>query len=349
MLRFIKSIFLALLSLPARFSGGSVEKYTEKANLLRRRDRSRAALPLYRRAYALRPDLPLTQYNLGVALCENGQTAAGFDLLRRQAEAGYRAAKDQEDAVPDFKRRHDHEQREYLAQVAHKVVANNGFYLDDGCAIAGKTLNPDVTAAAQWKSGGPKIVVVDRFLTDRALDALRRFCLGSTIWRKIYPGGYLGALLEHGLASPLLAQIADEMRVVYPDIIGRLPLVQAWAFKYDSRHDGIKVHADSGLVNVNFWITPDDANLDSSGGGLVVWDAAAPQEWDFSRYNDNAEAVSDFLRSQGARAVKVPYRCNRAVIFDSGLFHETDQLHFKDGYLNRRINLTFLFGKRAAN
>ena len=42
----------------------------------------------------------------------------------------------------------------------------------------------------------------------------------------------------------------------------------------------------------------------------------------------------------------VPYRANRAVIFDSDLFHETDVISFKPGYENRRINVTLLFGRR---
>jgi len=45
--------------------------------------------------------------------------------------------------------------------------------------------------------------------------------------------------------------------------------------------------------------------------------------------------------------VTIPYRCNRAVVFDSDLFHETDAIRFKEGYLNRRINVTFLYGDRA--
>jgi len=36
------------------------------------------------------------------------------------------------------------------------------------------------------------------------------------------------------------------------------------------------------------------------------------------------------------------------VIFDSDLFHETDRIAFKEGYLNRRINITMLYGRRDA-
>ena len=32
-------------------------------------------------------------------------------------------------------------------------------------------------------------------------------------------------------------------------------------------------------------------------------------------------------------------------MFDSALFHKTDDFSFKKGYLNRRINLTLLFGR----
>jgi hypothetical protein len=122
-------------------------------------------------------------------------------------------------------------------------------------------------------------------------------------------------------------------------------LRQFWGFKYDSGLQGIALHADFAAVNVNFWITPDEANLDADGGGLIVWDKPAPADWDFAKYNADAALARDFLTQNKAKAIKVPYRCNRAVIFDSSLFHETDKITFKDGYLNRRINLTLLYGQ----
>jgi hypothetical protein len=32
------------------------------------------------------------------------------------------------------------------------------------------------------------------------------------------------------------------------------------------------------------------------------------------------------------------------VLFDSSLYHRSDSLRFKQGYKNRRINLTLLYG-----
>ena len=36
------------------------------------------------------------------------------------------------------------------------------------------------------------------------------------------------------------------------------------------------------------------------------------------------------------------------VIFNSNLFHETDEYYFMKGYENRRINVTMLFGERES-
>ena len=190
------------------------------------------------------------------------------------------------------------------------------------------------------------MVVIDNLLSQEALDGLRRFCLGSTIWRQAYEGGYLGALPQTGFACPLLAQIAAELCDRYPDILRQHTLNLWWAFKYDSQLNGINLHADFAAVNVNFWITPDEANLDPDGGGLIVWDKPAPLDWDFADYNRNEAAARAFLESSSVKPIVVPYRANRAVIFDSNLFHETDQIRFKDGYRNRRINITLLFGWR---
>ena len=107
---------------------------------------------------------------------------------------------------------------------------------------------------------------------------------------------------------------------------------------------GINVHADFARVNLNFWITPDDANLDPASGGLVVYDVPAPPSWGFEEYNTDQESIYAFLEKSGAGRRTIPYKCNRAVLFNSRLFHETDRMRFKAGYENRRINITYLFG-----
>ncbi len=69
---------------------------------------------------------------------------------------------------------------------------------------------------------------------------------------------------------------------------------------------GTAILADFASVNVNFWITPDDANLDPESGGLVVWDKPAPLDWSFDHYNGAPAKIRDFLAQNGARSVTVP-------------------------------------------
>jgi hypothetical protein len=201
---------------------------------------------------------------------------------------------------------------------------------------------------ADYRRKAPGITVIDNFLTPDALASLRRFCLEATVWfESRYANGYLGAFLDDGFCCPLLLQIADELRGTLPGIFRQHTLRKLWAFKYDSRLSGIPMHADFAAINVNFWVTPDDANLDEDGGGMTVWDKEAPLDWDFAKYNNDQAALRRFLSDTDARAIKIPHRQNRVVIFNSDLIHETAPLTFRDGYENRRINITMLYGKRG--
>lgn len=228
---------------------------------------------------------------------------------------------------------------------------NRLLHWDPGERIQGPAVNPNLdhaTIVADYRRQVPGMAWFDGFLTPEALAALRHFCLTSTIWTEFrYSNGYLGSFIDGGFCAPLLHQIASELAAAFPEIFGGHPLAKLWAFKYDSKLSGIPIHADFAAVNVNFWLTPDDANQHPSGGGLKIWDREAPPEWDFSDYNMNEPAIRQFLGTSGARMVNVPHRQNRAVMFNSDLFHETGDLNFRDGYENRRINVTMLFGRRA--
>lgn len=223
-------------------------------------------------------------------------------------------------------------------------------------------LNPEIDAVAiqaRYKElrsaehAHSHIVHVDDFLTPEAMKSLRKFCLESTIWYHVKNVGYLGAYWGNGFASPLLLQIADELRSSFPEILKDYPLHQMWAFKYDSNiSSGIKVHADDAVVNVNFWITPEDVNLGSDangdGGGIRVYLKHAPEEWSYLEYNGDVFKGYRHLAGEkgGAnRHVTIPYKQNRAVIFHSKLFHNTEKFEFRCcGYKDRRINITMLFG-----
>ena len=197
------------------------------------------------------------------------------------------------------------------------------------------------------------LTYIDNFLTPSALNLIRKFLLGSTIWCDIKTGGYLGAYLKEGLACPLMLQIADDLRINFPEIFKNHQLKQLWSYKYDSQAykddnglTGIRAHADLAAVNVNFWITQATANLNPESGGLIVHNTPAPLEWDFKTYNSNKEKIAKHLENGSGEKSIVPYNENRVVIFNSNLIHETDRFEFKEGYENRRINVTMLFGLR---
>ena len=332
-------------------TGPALALQPQAINLLHQRGLALAGLgrhadaeSCFARVLQLKPDSDAALYERGTALAAQHRIADWFASFHAFAQRGASAAPVGE-TLP-HKARHDAEQQTW--QREQGVSSHTGLQIEAGARLEGRAVNPvnAEDASRQWRENSPKVVVIDNLLTDEALAALRRFCLGSTVWRTGYDSGYIGAFPEHGFSAPLLAQIAEEFRSVFSGICGDLPLKYAWAFKYDSAMEGVHIHADDAVVNVNFWITPDEANLDPQSGGLLVWDVAAPRNWDFTQFNRDQPAIRDFLARNHAKALTVPYRGNRAVIFDSDLLHKSDKIRFQEGYDNRRINVTFLYGER---
>ncbi|HEX8611289.1 MAG TPA: hypothetical protein VF800_08390 [Telluria sp.] len=195
----------------------------------------------------------------------------------------------------------------------------------------------------------PGVVVIDDFLSAQALASLQRFCTESTVWfGNRYAHGRLGALFFSGFNCPLLLQLAEEIRDAFPALIGnRHPLRQLWGFKNTGELPADStVHADFAAVNVNFWITPAEANTDDDSGGMLIYDVDAPASWDFATYNERIDLIREYLARRQAKVIRIPYRQNRAIIFDSDLFHATEAVRFRPDYLSHRINITMLYGER---
>jgi len=194
------------------------------------------------------------------------------------------------------------------------------------------------------------VLVIDDLLTPMALQELRDFAELSTIWYKEH-GSYLGATMRTGFSSQLIDQIAEELRAAFPDLLCDLALEHTWGFKFDDElQSGISIHADGAAMNVNLWITPDENNLDPDNGGLVIYDATVSgTNLTFAEYNSGSDrgAQDRLLRDTNYRNISVPYRQNRAVIFDSARLHGTAPFNFRRGLKSRRINITFLFGHQG--
>ena len=189
----------------------------------------------------------------------------------------------------------------------------------------------------------PKICIVDNLLSDLFLEDLNVFFRCANIFKRPYPRGYVGTFLGTGMANKNILQFTLDLKNKLPRIFNEYNLSQAWAFKYDSKEKGINIHADDAKVNVNLWLTSDDANLDKDSGGLIIWKKKPNKLANFDDYNsalNSDRMLKDVGRSE---FVRIPYRSNRAVIFDSKLYHATDSIKFDSKYINRRLNVTFLY------
>jgi hypothetical protein len=195
-------------------------------------------------------------------------------------------------------------------------------------------------------TGRLKVKVIDDFLTPDALAQVQRLCLESTVWRHPYKFGYVGAFPQDGFVATSLFAIAEELEAALGEAFDEYHLAQWWSFEYDRMLPGTDVHGDDADFSLNFWITPDSANLDPNTGGLVIWDKTPPSDWSYSDYNSGGDRVWDYLREHNAESTVIPYRANRAVLFEARLFHRTDGFSFAPGFENRRRSVTFLFRRR---
>ena len=196
------------------------------------------------------------------------------------------------------------------------------------------------------------VTTLDAFLTPEALRGLRKFCLESTMFFGFTGDYFVDSKLSRGFSCDLLFQIAQEIKQCFPRMLGDHHLSNMWVYRYNNQSKGVAAHTDEAAVTFNLWITPDDANLDPDRGGLIIYTKEQPRDWGWEFYNKMKyttaveEEISEFLAD--ADALTIPHRENRAMLFHSNLFHKSDQIRFRDGYENRRMNITFLFGRRES-
>ncbi len=212
--------------------------------------------------------------------------------------------------------------------------------------ISGSALNPNLDQSAiedTFKSQG--WVYFDDFLNPQALAGLQEFCLRSSIWFEKKFQFEVGASLRNGFCCPLLLQIGEELREFFPHIFGPHLFSGCFSYKYYQQGVDGHVHADRGAVSLNFWTTPDEANLDPTRGGLVIWNKRVPKEY-FHASPERIDRIhAELIEAADAVPATIAYRCNRAMLFHSDVLHRSDQMQFKDHYSHRRVSMTYLYGK----
>ncbi len=217
--------------------------------------------------------------------------------------------------------------------------------------IASEAINPelDIDAVVADFHDQPEplnYAVIDDLLSPEALDGLLDYLNSSTIWHNDSQRGrnYIGAYRDMGLMCPLMDQVIEELQARFAPIVGNLCLREIWAYRLVTGATAIGAHADFSETNINIWLAPDSANNVAGTGGLTLYEASCPPDWSFEDYNDDETKIAEIIGD--ARKIEIPYRQNRAIVFNAAMFHASQPTHFVDAYEANRINLTFLFGQR---
>lgn len=227
---------------------------------------------------------------------------------------------------------------------------NRVLHIEPAGPVPGGALNPTLdyeAIATAFQTDELGVVTIDEMLKPEALKALRRFCERSTIWFQSNFAGELGTSMVNGFAAPLIFQIARNLKEAFPSIFGPHMFQACWAYRYYADQSGLDLHTDAATVSMNLWVTPDEANLDATSGGLVFWNKRGPKDFFAKSMEEKSAILDDIAAEPGAETQSVPYRCNRALLFGAGILHRTDAFSFKNGYHDRRMNVTFLFGQPA--
>jgi hypothetical protein len=254
----------------------------------------------------------------------------------------------------------------------------------------GQPIPRPLTLPTHWREGMPvlrprtnwaiyeatylssRCAVIDGLLSDEALRELQQYAQHGAHFAASRHG-YLGCFPADGATHPILLSLSTELAAAMRAVFTPHALALWWLFKYcECSGDGIGLHADPAAVNVNLWLTPDEARI--SGGGLLIYSHVPPLEQPVAAANHEfdspaaEEALRRRLRAGGVSQMggtgaadglgqaggtgaaggmtEVAYACNRAVVFISDQYHESQPFQFHPGYQNRRCNLTLLFGDR---
>ncbi len=206
--------------------------------------------------------------------------------------------------------------------------------MDISLDVRGESLDP--------LSGDIDCTIIDDFLDITQCRELHKNLLNNQMWRKKNPISkhLYNSQPKSAFVEIILASVDSAMRKRAGDGIN---LIDYWALLYSKNSDG-NTHADFGQLTLTYWLTPEEYNLDSDTGGLLIYDVKRAKDLRASEYLTAGQASEKYVLERTRRHVIVPYRCNRAVLFDSSHYHKTHSPNFDIAHPEgMRMNLTFSY------
>ena len=199
-----------------------------------------------------------------------------------------------------------------------------------------KTIRP----RKNWKFNPQDINVWDNFFTDECLKILRYRVLYGKHFDKQYNGyAAIDYFKNEDYLSELIAkELCSKMKLP--------PFQRAWSFVYNNESDGVGLHCDPSVVNINIWVSSDEVVKDKTKNGLNIYKIKPPQHWTRSEWNGSPTKPLEYIKSKKIKPTKVPYKSNRAIFFDGAYFHNSNGVSMKKGFENKRISYTMLFGSQ---
>ena len=182
------------------------------------------------------------------------------------------------------------------------------------------------------------IKIVDNFFTKECLLALKYRVLFSKYFDTKYDGyvaiDYLPT--KDYLTDLIVNEIKNKFDVP--------KFRRAWSFLYTKNTEGVRLHCDPSIINLNIWLSSNESVLNPEKNGLHIYKVIPPKNWTREDWNNDAKKSLEYVKSKNVEPVKISYKSNRAIFFNGAFFHKTNEVSMKEGFDNMRISYTLLFG-----
>ena len=197
-----------------------------------------------------------------------------------------------------------------------------------------KTIRPRKT----WEFNASEITVWDDFFTSECLKILKYRVLYGKYWDKDF-NSYeaIDYFKDEDYLSELIAKDLRK-KIDIPEF------QRGWSFRYRNNTPGVKLHCDPSRLTLNVWISSDKSIKDKSLNGVNIYKIKPPEDWSYAQ--THSEKAGEYVKANNIQPVHIPYKSNRAILFDGAYLHASAGISMKEGLENRRITYTMLFGSQ---